>query len=1011
MHGNDSPKNEFRYLPLRGPGTIRLLRLTPRQDTVARIECQLFDYPLVESTHTVHLYEALSYVWGSEDGCYSISVNGRDLSITENLHTALVELRDWHIERVLWIDAICINQKDDSEKEEQIKLMASIFSKASRVIVWLGPGVDGGDQALEDIRRTADDTSTEPVAGSSTSQQTILALLRRPWFERIWVLQEVAAAQSILIKCGSVAINGYAFSVGLNSKTLDSIYEASPDLRSLLRPVAYLMRNTVFRQGKPPSFSGDISLPMRPIGELIGMYHTRKSTILHDKVFALLGMSSDKVALHLPLNYKVGWDDLLMRLVEFILGNEVSVRTWPSLEMAEIQGKGSVLGKVASIKPSDRDEQQVIVLLRNKSGNLEHELNWILPPSAKPVRVGDLVCSLQGAAKPTITRIYKDYLSIIMITTPLLELLQPVTKYPLNFLLFWDWGKMPREARNQEHDGTLEYRIPIFSKDVPGQGQETSTREWDMISILEDGEEYWEAEKRVEKIRKVSESKFGEGDQRTLVAMNRLALIHEKAKRWDEARTILEQELKIRLLVQGTHHPDTAETRKRLASTFEKQGHLHPSKLKVILSILEEEDSSLQLRAIEVAGSLDEEVMRLLLSGYGYGVVITEDVVIVAAGNELRGAQVIQLLLDHRGDEVHITERVLAAAVGNKVQGEKILGILLDQRASEVKITENVINAIRRNRPQRVKITDLLLKRCEGELAGRITHVSNELILSLERPTVGRAHTSRKWGCELLTLSPPARNWELVHGMPTVDLVAVHEIGGDLLGSWTNELSGLLWFNELLMPALPRTRVMTFGYKADLPSCDVETLKNLANTLLALLRDHRSDGGDAPIVFVGHGVGGLIIKQALASSHHGNDDGEISHWTRSVIFFGTPHRGMGSDQEASLSPKIRRTALSQTIPSSKPLTRNSLYLESLMELFQLAANNYEILSLCETRPEPGRTSLIVDKLSASMRLPNETILDVDATHSEMCKFSNEFDPSFMMVKRIMRRAATSKKGQ
>ncbi|KAJ8130370.1 hypothetical protein O1611_g3262 [Lasiodiplodia mahajangana] len=972
MHGSGNTEDEFRYLPLQRPGMIRLLRLTPQQDATARIECQLFDYPLVELTHALHLYEALSYVWGSANGYYSISVNGRVLSVTENLHTALLELRDRHIERVLWIDAICINQTDHPEKEEQIKLMAGIFSKASRVIVWLGPGVDGGDQALQDIRHAADDASTEPVTSTTASQQAIIALLRRPWFERIWVLQEVAAAQNILIKCGSVAINGYAFSVGLNSKLLDPIYQVSPDLRSLLRPVAHLMRSTVFRQGKSPSFPGEISLPLRPIGELIDMYHTRKSTILHDKVFALLGMSSDEIAPRLPLNYHVSWDSLLRRLVEYLLGNEVAVTTWPGLETAKIQGKGSVIGKVSSIKSRGWDEQQAVIVLRSKSGRLEHKLNWTLPPSARPVQVGDLVCLLQGAAKPTIARICEDYLSIIIVTAPLLELVQPATEHQLNFLLLWDWKKMPREMPNEEgDDDTLKYRVPRFTKDG-NEGPEMPTGQWDMISILEDGEEYLEAEKRVERIIKVSESKFGEDDERTLVAMRRLALIHEKAKRWDEARAVLEQELKIRLRVQGAHHPETAKSRRCLASTFERQGHLHPGKLKVVLAILNEEDSteSLQTRAIKVAGSLDEEVMGLLLCGYGDEIKITEDVVVMAASNELRGAQVMQLLLNYRSDGVHITERVVAVAAGNKVQGEKVLRILLDQRASEVEITANVIAAVRRNRPQRQRITDLLLKHSGGLPASRTAQIENELLLPpfLERLPARAAPTSHIWGCELLTLPPPAQNWELVHGEPIVDLVALHDIGGDPLECWTNESSGLPWFTEFLMPELPKTRVMIFGYKADIPSCNAGRIRGLAIDLLKLLRDNRSGGGNTPIVFVGHGIGGLIVKQALECSRQRGDDGDIAHWTKSIIFFGTPHRGMDINEHSGLglSSKFRWT-ISRSNPRNNVLAWNSEDLDSLAEHFRLAANDYEILSLCEAQYEPGKRSLSLGNVQVFQR--------------------------------------------
>lgn len=124
------------------------------------------------------------------------------------------------------------------------------------------------------------------------------------------------------------------------------------------------------------------------------MYHAHDATDRRDKVFALLGMSSDAPdaikAASLSPNYKVSWEELLKRLVEFILGQEVSVRTRPNQEMAIIEGKGCVLGVVSSA-----DEKRVRITPKTKL--LPEE--WDAQPSAKSVRAGDLVCLLKGALK------------------------------------------------------------------------------------------------------------------------------------------------------------------------------------------------------------------------------------------------------------------------------------------------------------------------------------------------------------------------------------------------------------------------------------------------------------------------------------------------------------------------------------------------------------------------------------------------------------------------------------
>lgn len=83
-------------------------------------------------------YEALSYTWGRPDVVKGIKLNGTRVEVRENLWYALVHLRSATEERYLWIDAICINQADLEERSEQVQLMTHIYSRATKVLVWLG---------------------------------------------------------------------------------------------------------------------------------------------------------------------------------------------------------------------------------------------------------------------------------------------------------------------------------------------------------------------------------------------------------------------------------------------------------------------------------------------------------------------------------------------------------------------------------------------------------------------------------------------------------------------------------------------------------------------------------------------------------------------------------------------------------------------------------------------------------------------------------------------------------
>jgi hypothetical protein len=167
------------------PDSIRLLRLLPHEDKNSPIRCQLFDYSLQESGKRIHLYDALSYVWGDPENTRPIHIGEHDLPVTKNLYAALSHLRNFSLERIIWVDAICINQKNDKEKVQQIQFMAKIYSQANRVLVWLGEAADNSDQALEEIR-AARGKATNSL-NNKTIHSAVLALLQRNWFRRIWV--------------------------------------------------------------------------------------------------------------------------------------------------------------------------------------------------------------------------------------------------------------------------------------------------------------------------------------------------------------------------------------------------------------------------------------------------------------------------------------------------------------------------------------------------------------------------------------------------------------------------------------------------------------------------------------------------------------------------------------------------------------------------------------------------------------------------------------------------------
>ncbi|KAH8777850.1 heterokaryon incompatibility protein [Diaporthe sp. PMI_573] len=180
-------------------------------------------------------YEAVSYVWGSDQKPHHLTVEDGEgcsqIAVTDSLMTALRHLRRPNESRRLWIDAVCINQNDPVELGSQVHAMGLIYKLAYRVVVWLGPEIDDSDHAVTTLDYFGAQVEFDlhggwvfpaPFAEEPTWYQqevalpysqdtwdTILALLQRPWFNRVWVVQEVQLGSKRpgpIFQCGTEKI-------------------------------------------------------------------------------------------------------------------------------------------------------------------------------------------------------------------------------------------------------------------------------------------------------------------------------------------------------------------------------------------------------------------------------------------------------------------------------------------------------------------------------------------------------------------------------------------------------------------------------------------------------------------------------------------------------------------------------------------------------------------------------------------------------------------------------------
>ena len=203
---------------------IRLLTLLPGTFSSDIRLC--LDITPLTADH-VPEFEAVSYTWGSACDPVNIFVgknSRKTLPVTQNLAEALQYFRYQDKPRTLWIDAICVDQQNLKERSQQVKRMVDIYSKAVRVVVWLGPESDDSSLAMGCFDKIASkvkvDWTTLSMSAithkvhwgdittrSPLEQHEMLAinhLIYRSWFERLWIWQEVIlASEHTQVMCGT----------------------------------------------------------------------------------------------------------------------------------------------------------------------------------------------------------------------------------------------------------------------------------------------------------------------------------------------------------------------------------------------------------------------------------------------------------------------------------------------------------------------------------------------------------------------------------------------------------------------------------------------------------------------------------------------------------------------------------------------------------------------------------------------------------------------------------------
>lgn len=272
---------------------------------------------------------AVSYVWGDPAAVCEIEINGTAAKIGASLYAAFNSIRNNTRFRVLWVDALCINQSDREEKSWQVQQMAAIYSRARATISWLGPPSQDSRLALETLTELNKKTSrlfwtiqhakeggrppskikniTLQIAGDSSRWNAIVNMCARPYWSRIWIFQEMACAQNKYFLCGDCVVRDIDRAIALLFAWQVTHEETG---RNLLGPQCFSMVDAVQTFRFHGNFPADAPFYIRPgtLHEILLKLSILNTIEMRDKIYAPLGVATDRDQLGIVPDYSKNLD-------------------------------------------------------------------------------------------------------------------------------------------------------------------------------------------------------------------------------------------------------------------------------------------------------------------------------------------------------------------------------------------------------------------------------------------------------------------------------------------------------------------------------------------------------------------------------------------------------------------------------------------------------------------------------------------------------------------------------
>lgn len=320
-------------------GSFRVFILFPGlQNDVLRGE--ICTMPLTKDRR----YRTLSYVWGPESQpTHTILTPDGIVTVKASLNEALLSLRQKSSRMHLWIDAICIDQKNTEEKIHQIRLLPRIYQNASCTVAFLGADKRSNDAITAlmqinaksvcglDMKGWPKDLPHPPLSWEGSSipgaesqvWADVVAFFRRPWFRRAWIVQEAVAAPTVTMVCGGLAFDWNDIFEAM--KIVDDDLEMSAADQRSWGPFITL---GFHRESEAQQIR-------YPLAQLLESYRHVHSGWARDRFFALLGLASDGDNPEYAPDYDTSFENIVVRIARAFVA----------------QGRGMTLLNAAGLGP------------------------------------------------------------------------------------------------------------------------------------------------------------------------------------------------------------------------------------------------------------------------------------------------------------------------------------------------------------------------------------------------------------------------------------------------------------------------------------------------------------------------------------------------------------------------------------------------------------------------------------------------------------------------------------